>query len=66
MSDTPVTLDGSSGPSPEGSVAPSTPKKPWHTPLVITGTLDKSTEKHHSPIESTFTSEFILNFSGPS
>ena len=46
MSDTPVTLDGSSGPSPEGSIAPSTPKKPWHPPLVITSASTRSdTEK---------------------
>ena len=36
MSDTPVTLDGSSGPPSDGFVAPSIPKKPWRAPLVIT------------------------------
>ena len=46
MSDTPVTLDGPSGPSREGSVAPSTPKKPWRPPLVITSAFTLSdTEK---------------------
>jgi len=50
MSDTP--LDGPSGPSPEGSVAPSTPKKPWRHPIVITSAFTPSdTGKIYAPGE---------------
>jgi len=62
MSDTPVTLDGPSGPSPEGSVAPSTPKKPWRPPLVITGTSAVSTGKALDSFEPTDTRFYV----GPS
>jgi len=51
MSDTPVTLGGSSGPPSDGFVAPSSPKKPWRAPLVIESTLLTNTEKSLYPAE---------------
>ena len=56
MSDTPVTLDGSSGPLSDGFVAPSTPKKPWRAPLVITSTEAAVSDKIHLPIDINSTS----------
>ena len=53
MSDTPVTLDGSSGPLSDGFVAPSTPKKPWRAPLVIESSEAQGTEKSAFPFEGT-------------
>ena len=52
MSDTPDTLDGPSGPSPKGSVALPTPKKPWRAPLVIQPTVSGSTDKLYRGNES--------------
>jgi len=51
MSDTPVTLDGSSGPPSDGFVAPSSPKKPWLAPLVILSQDASNTEKPHDPFD---------------
>ena len=53
MSDTPVTLHGSSGPPSDGFVAPSTPKKPWRAPLVIESSEAQGTEKSAFPFEGT-------------
>ena len=51
MSDTPVTLVGPSGPSPEGSVALPTPKKPWRAPQVIESEEAAQTAKTPFPDE---------------
>ena len=64
MSDTPDTLDGSSGPSPDGFVAPPTPKKPWRAPLVITSTPTSDAKKPPSPTETSH-SHIFTSF-GPS
>ena len=54
MSDTPVTLVGPSGPSPEGSVALPTPKKPWRAPQVIES--EEATRTAKLPASYEFTS----------
>jgi hypothetical protein len=53
MSDTPVTLHGSSGPPSDGFVAPSTPNKPWRAPLVIESSEAQGTEKAAFLLEGT-------------
>lgn len=52
MSDTPVALDG---PSPGGFVAPSNPKKPWRTPMVITTSMARDIDKPYASFEIAFT-----------
>ena len=65
MSDTPDTLDGPSGPSPEGSVALPAPKKPWRAPQVIASATADQTLKYHSSHETTTPTSHIYLF-GPS
>ena len=48
MSDTPVTLDGPSGPPSDVFVAPLSSKKPWRAPLVITSKEAADTDKSPS------------------
>ncbi len=61
MLDTPATLDGSSGPPSNAFVAPSTPKKPWHAPLVIVASSPVDAAKVFFASETTPT-----NTAGPS
>jgi len=65
MSDTAVTLDGSSGPPSDGFVAPSSPKKPWHAPMIIASTQAQEAEKPTFTQELSNTVETSQKF-GPS
>jgi len=59
MSDTPATLNGSSGPPSDGFVAPLSSKKPWRAPLVITS--KEAADTHKSP----FFEEIITRYAAP-
>jgi len=52
MSDTPVTLHGSSGPASDGFANPPTSKKPWRAPLIIQSEYANSALKTPFPTDT--------------